>query len=387
MNSIYFDLVCGASGDMILSSLLDLGVPVEWLSTQLAKMGIEQLKIGYSRTQRSGVSCGHVDIHAPEQHEHRHPSQILEIFKKGGYNHRVLDSAERVLMRLARAESHIHQIPVEKVHFHEIGAVDTIVDIMGTCLCLEYLDIEEVLFGDLPHGKGMIEMAHGRMPVPAPATAFMMQGFRTRELDVEDEILTPTGCAILTELGQQVTSLPGSLLEKVGYGSGDKQFPGLPNVLRAQLRSDQEADQTPESVYVLESDMDHISGEVMAYAAERAAASGALDINWTPIYMKKGRPGYRMTALCSKEKLEAVIQIILKETRTLGVRYYEAQRKVAQREKGWARLMGADVREKKCWFGDVRFTKAEFDSLAKIARESDRSVLEVLEAYFAARGR
>ncbi len=381
MKSIHFDIVCGASGDMILSSLIDLGVPVDWLSSQLDRLGIEGLRVEAGTLKRSGISCSHIDIEAPEQREHRHPSRIQEIIQKGNYGGSVQDNALGVLMRLARAEAAVHEIPVEKVHFHEIGAVDTIVDILGTCLCLEYLKVERLTFAELLHGKGTLRMAHGLMPLPAPATAHMLQGFRTRELDIEGEILTPTGCAILTELGEQVPSVPSSRLLKVGYGSGDKEFEGYSNVLRAQLREETAQQGTPEAVCVLETDMDHISGEVLAYAAERAVDSGALDVTWAPVYMKKGRPGYRMTVLCRPERREELVSAIMKETRTLGVRYHDSSRIVAHRTKSYRRLLGADIREKNCSYGDMHFTKAEFDSLSLIARESNRPYLEVLEEY------
>jgi hypothetical protein len=212
---------------MILAALVDCGVPAPWLAEQFGRLGLHGLKFGVETTLRSGMTCTHLVIDAGHAHEHRHLPDLLAIVKRGGFSAAVNDRCEKVLRRLAEAEAKIHGVSPDHVHFHEIGAVDTIVDVLGAALCLEHLGIDDLRFSDLTIGHGTIAAAHGIMPSPAPATAEMMAGFRVKHLDIEAEILTPTGCAILTALGTQSAGVPSGKVLGVGYGCGDKVFGAL----------------------------------------------------------------------------------------------------------------------------------------------------------------
>jgi uncharacterized protein (DUF111 family) len=238
---LYFELLCGASGDMILASLVDLGVPLSYLRVCFDKLEIPGLTIRQNPTHRSGVSCTQLEITWLEAHQQelRNLRSILALLQRGEYPETVVAHCRRVLGRLADAEAQVHAVPVEQVHFHEVGAVDTIVDVLGFALAVDYLRIGEILFTTLTVGSGTIETAHGVLPVPAPATGVMLSGFKVRRLDTGTEILTPTGCAILTACGRQVTEIPRGRALGEGYGCGGKEIPGFADYLRVVHLSDQ----------------------------------------------------------------------------------------------------------------------------------------------------
>lgn len=388
MRTIHFDLVCGASGDMILAALLDLGAPAERLRGDLTRLGIEGLSVDSESVRRGGLHCRHMKLSWSTPREYRHLPDILEIIARASFSERVHERCERVLRRLGEAEAAAHGIPIEKVHFHEIGAVDTIVDIAGAALCLEYLDAAAVTYSRLTVGQGTVKTAHGVMPVPVPATARMLEGLDIRTLDIDTEILTPTGCAVLTALGQQRAGIPDGTIEASGHGCGDRTFERYPNLLRAFLVNEAPAASgSGEYVCVIESDMDHLGGELMAFAAQECMDAGALDVSWSPLLMKKGRPAYRLTVVCEPSMRERMTDIILTQTRTLGVRYHFMQRTVAQREAAAVELDGSTIDAKRCRYKGHSFTKPEFDALAGLARRTGRPLPELLELFLSRQGR
>jgi uncharacterized protein (TIGR00299 family) protein len=383
MKTLYFDVVSGASGDMILSSLIDIGVPLEHLRSELAKFSIPGLTLDIEKQKRSGISASHLVLHWETPRVYRHVHQILDMIKSANFPARVYDRSQSVLLRLGQAEAKVHDIPLEKVHFHEIGAVDTIVDVAGICLALEYLDAGEILFSTLTDGKGTVTTAHGLMPVPVPAVAEMAQGFAFKILDIEAELLTPTGCAVLTALGrQQASGLSGTIV-RCGYGCGTKVFDKTPNILRVFL-SETGAQTSGDTICVIESDMDHISGEIMADVASRLMVQGALDASWTPLFMKKGRPGYRLTVLCASDTdmQQALIDTIMIYSRTLGVRFHIARRIVADRKPAEGTLRGERIEEKQCSYKGHSFTKPEYESLARLSEKTGIPVVELMEDFW-----
>lgn len=382
MRTLCFRMVCGAGGDMILASLIDAGVDIAYLERELGRLDIEGLWIAAERTRRGGIGCVQMNLGWAKQTRYRHVPELLELIDGRGYPARVFRRCERVLRRLAEAEASVHGIAVEKVHFHEIGAVDTIIDVLGACLCLEYLGIERVVFPTLTVGHGTITCEHGVMPVPAPATAHLLRGLRVTTIDVPTEILTPTGCAILTTLGEQSLEGTAGTLAGVGYGCGTKQFEGYPNVLRAELIDTESVNApTADTVVVLESDMDHLSGEVMAFTAEELFACGALDVSWCPLVMKKGRPGYRLTVLVEPGMEHETAKMIMRQTRTLGVRSATVRRLIARRSVRTSEGAGAELREKVCDTGEATFVKPEYEDLAALARRRGVPLIELLSEY------
>jgi pyridinium-3,5-bisthiocarboxylic acid mononucleotide nickel chelatase len=380
MKTLYFDVVSGASGDMILSSLIDLGVPLSYLQEQFAKFSIPGFSIATKRVMRSNIAATHLELSWDTPRQYRHIDQILGMIQSAGFPPRVFDRCKQVLMRIGAAEAKVHDMPIEKVHFHEIGAIDTIIDVSGICLALEYLGIDNIEFSSLMDGSGTVKTEHGTMPIPVPAVAEMMQGFAMRILDVQSELLTPTGCAVLTALGSQVASGPNGKVLKTGYGCGTKVFENLPNILRAFL-VEGKAGEVRDAVSVIETDMDHISGEIMGDVSARLIKQGALDVSYSPIFMKKGRPGYRLTVLCKKETVKEYVDTIMLHTRTLGVRIHDANRIIANRSASTTTLRGEPINEKVCSYGNSAFTKPEYESLAALSEKTGVPIIELFEEY------
>jgi uncharacterized protein (TIGR00299 family) protein len=380
MKTLYFDVMSGASGDMILSSLVDVGVPVAYLHGELAKLRIPGFSFGVEKQKRSGISASHLKMKWDTPRSYRHIHQILDMIKRANYKKSVYSQCEAVLMRLGKAEAKVHDMPLDKVHFHEVGSVDTIVDVAGICLGLDYLGADEILFSTLTDGRGTVKTQHGTMPVPVPAVAAMAEGYALRILDISTELLTPTGCAVLTALGKQEKSGVSGIIIKTGYGCGDKVLENTPNVLRVFL-VETGNESAGDSVSVIESDMDHISGEIMGDAAARLMREGALDVSWTPVFMKKGRPAYRLTVLCAPNRQQDLIDTIMLHTRTLGVRVHTARRVVALRIKGKGRLKGQAIEVKECSYKGHSFTKPEYDALAMISGKTGVPVVELMEEY------
>jgi len=386
MKTVYFDLVCGASGDMILSSLISLGFPVELLEKQLNQLGIGEIRIGVEKVKRSGISCTYITPQWQKATHYRHLGEILEIVKRGAFSERVFERCELVLDRLATAEAIVHGIEKEHVHFHEIGAVDTIIDVLGVSLALEFFNVEQVLFSTITEGYGSIKSEHGVMPVPVPATAQMIQNLRIRTLDIPTELCTPTGAALLTALGKQVTlGMEGQVIN-CGYGCGTKVFENHPNILRAFiLEGDSDQGYSMDTINLLETDMDHVSGEIMGHVAGLLMSQGALDVSFCPIFMKKGRPGYRLSVMAEECNYQKLLDLIMIHTRTLGVRILQVQRVVAQRNNAEIEFMGQKLSEKHCSYKGYSFSKLEYDALEKIAVSTGSSIIDLMEKYVLAK--
>ncbi len=378
--SVYLELVSGAGGDMILASLLGLGADLSLLNEQFGKLCIEGLIVDLELVKRHGIQCNHLKLNLPHQHEYRHIHQLLQIIHRGGFSPSVNARCEAVLDRLAQAEATVHGISKEKVHFHEIGALDTIIDILGTCLVLEQLGIDTVEFSTITDGQGTVKTEHGVMPVPVPATAELIKGLTFRSLPVASELLTPTAAALLVTLGKQNTSGVAGTIASTSYSCGDKEFHDHPNILRALLFEKREVEGA-DRVCLLETDMDHISGEVLGQVSSLLLEKGALDVSYSPVFMKKGRPGYRLTLLCEPSRKDEFSEMIIHHTRTLGIRWQLVDRVVADRSSVQVPFMGEMLNEKHCSFKGYSFSKAEFEDINRLSRKSGIPVLELIENY------
>jgi uncharacterized protein (TIGR00299 family) protein len=257
--------------------------------------------------------------------------------------------------------------------------VDTIIDVVGVCCALEYLGVQKIEFSTITDGHGTIKTAHGVIPVPVPATAFLMQGFDIKIIDIPTELVTPTGAALLTTLGTQVKQMSGSV-KKTGYSCGTKRFEHHPNILRSFLFEDSSAKYNDE-VYLIESDMDHISGEVMGHVAGLLFENGALDVSWIPIFMKKGRPAYRISVISKVDTYQQLADLIIKNTHTLGIRVQRVQRIIASRSQKSIRFLDQEVSEKHCEYKGYSFSKLEYDALAALSKEKKISLIEITEEY------
>lgn len=351
--TLYLDCFAGASGDMLLGALLDCGLDFEHLKAELSKLGVEGYQLSLNRVDRSGISATKFDVRLIEEerrhehgdahdhahdhhhhHDHRSLTRIKKIISTSRLSETVKEKAQTIFQRLGEAESKIHNIPIDSVHFHEVGAIDSIVDIVGVCIGLEALRIERIIASPLHVGSGTFKCAHGTYPVPGPATAELLKGAPVYSNEIEGELMTPTGAAVISTLVSGYGPMPMMRIEQVGYGAGTREYPKFPNVLRAVIgRLEDDADQTPATITVIEANIDDLSPQIFGYLMELVLAAGALDIFYTPVQMKKNRPGTLLTLLCNQADREKMVDIIFRETTTLGVRYRTEQREILRREK------------------------------------------------------
>ena len=333
MKMLYLDCFAGISGDMLLGALIDLGVSEDALRRELAKLTLP----GYSVTTRPVVKQNiaatkfECQDDGHQHHPHRGFTAIAGLITSSTLPEPVKQRAVNVFRRLGEAEAKIHGVPLEQIHFHEIGAVDSIVDIVGACIALELLGVTTVQASPLPCGSGFVETAHGKFPVPAPATLELLRGVPVVPANVLAELVTPTGAALLTEFCCRYGPIPALVVEKIGYGAGTRDLPGLPNVLRAVL-GQVTAAPVADAVAVIEANIDDMNPEFFGDVMERLLATGVLDVFWTPVQMKKNRPGTLVTVLCEVGDTDRVTELLLTHTTSFGVRSHEARRRKLMRE-------------------------------------------------------
>jgi uncharacterized protein (TIGR00299 family) protein len=337
MKTLYFDCFAGASGDMILGALVGAGVDPRQLLEGLSLLGVSGYEVSFDRVDRSGISATHARVRTAHEHAHRHLGDILKIINDSRLGDGVKERASRVFARLAEAEARVHNVPVERIHFHEVGALDAIIDVVGACIGFELLGVERFVCSPLHVGSGMVEMAHGRFPVPPPAVAELLKDVPVYSSDIVGELVTPTGAAIISTVCGEFGPLPSMKVERTGYGAGTREYPKFPNVLRLMLGDDAAAGApsaggTDERLLMVETNIDDMSPQVYGHVMEEALRRGALDCYFTPVQMKKNRPGVLVSILCERARRDAVIELLLTETTTLGVRFYEVTRRALGRE-------------------------------------------------------
>jgi len=331
MKTLYFDCFAGASGDMILGAAVAAGVDPDTLREQLSLLNVEGFKIDFEITDRSGLSATYARVVTTDQKKHRHLSDIRRIIEASGVSNAVKELSIRIFTRLAEAEARVHNEPIEKVHFHEVGALDAIVDVVGAAICFDLLKIDRFVSSPLHVGSGMIEMAHGRFPVPPPAVAELLRGVPFYSGDIKGELLTPTGAAIITTVCQEYGAIPRIKTDRTGYGAGTRQYDNFPNVLRVLIGETEVDDAASERLWMIETNLDDMSPQIVGHVMDRVFELGALDCYFTPVQMKKNRPGVLLSVLCKPEDKEAVMQLLFTETTTLGVRSYEVERRALRR--------------------------------------------------------
>ena len=330
MKVCYIDCFSGVSGDMLLGALVDAGLDPEALRAEFAKLGLEGVDLEFEKTLRSSISGTNLTVKVAHDHSHRSLSKIEQIISTSGLKESVKERAIRIFRRLGEVEAAIHNVPVEKVHFHEVGAWDSIADIVGACIGFDLLGIEKIHCSALNLGSGTVKGAHGVMPVPAPATAALVAEVPTYSEGPAAELTTPTGAAIVTTLSEGFGAMPAMRISATGYGAGDKDFPGRPNLLRVLIGETTSATESTE-VYVIEANVDDMSPQVAGYVRERLLEAGALDATFTPVFMKKDRPGFTISVLAKAEDRERLAELVFAETTTLGLRMYRAERRILER--------------------------------------------------------
>jgi uncharacterized protein (TIGR00299 family) protein len=355
----HFDCFSGASGDMILGALIDAGVDADAIRAGIDSLGLP-IKLTAERVKRCGVAATHARIDAPHEHVHRHLHHVEGIIDKGRLTDRQKDLAKGFFRRLAEAEAEVHGIPIEKVHFHEVGALDSIADFVGAAIGLDLLGAERITCRSIPPGSGTVQCDHGSMPVPAPATTLLLRGVPLASSTIDAELTTPTGAAILTAVVGEWTDSPAMTVERIGHGAGSKDFKTQPNVLRLLVgtaANPAEAD----TVWILETNLDDVPGEIVGYTIERLFAAGALDVWTTAIQMKKQRPGVVLSVIANDDTVGELERTMFRETGTLGVRRCRYSRTKQPRAEGTAQTPWGPVR--------LKAGKPEYEDCARIARE------------------
>jgi len=366
---------------MCLGALVDAGVALDAIRGALAGLPLAGYEIESEKVTRSGIAATRVRvILAPDSRpEHRGLREVLEIIGAGNLPPVVARKACAVFRNLADAEARVHDTDPDSVHFHEVGAVDAICDIVGAAAGLDTLGLDELLFSTVRLGGGVVQAAHGTLPVPAPATVELLRGLPTAGGPAQVELTTPTGAALLKTLGRACPCWPDMSVDRVGYGAGARELPGHPNVLRLAVGRREEAGPTDsDAVWVLEANVDDMTGEEIGYCTERLMAAGALDVFVTPIQMKKNRPGVKLSVLCAPEKLSAMEGQLWRDSSTLGVRRSLWQRSTLRRRVQKVQTEWGEVRLKLALLGDelVR-CQPEYEDCRRIAESAGVPLREV----------
>jgi uncharacterized protein (TIGR00299 family) protein len=331
MKTLYFDCFAGASGDMILGALVAAGVDQDQLRDQLALLEVDGFAIDFETANRSGLSATYARVQTAHEHKHRHLSDITKIINQSKLSEGVKETAIGVFTRLAEAEAKVHNEPVDHVHFHEVGALDAIVDVVGAAICFDLLKIERFVSSPLHVGSGMIQIAHGTFPVPPPAVSELLAGVPFYSGEIKGELVTPTGAAIITTLCSEYGPIPLMTTEATGYGAGTREYKGFPNVLRVLIGQSEARSTNDQNLWMLETNLDDVSPQIIGHVMDRAFAAGALDCYVTPVQMKKNRPGVLISVLCESNKKEELQELLFLETTTLGVRSYQVERRALAR--------------------------------------------------------
>ena len=388
MKLVYFDCFSGVSGDMTLGALVDAGCDVAQLRADLRALQVPGWDLSAEKVWKNGMAATYVKVRTEDQTKHRSLNAILDILKNSPLAAPVRERASAIFTKLGEAEARVHDVPLEKIHFHEVGGVDAIVDIVGACIGFHALGIERFACSPLNVGGGTAKMAHGILPVPAPATANLLQGKPTYSNGVQKELVTPTGAAIVATLCDSFGPQPPMSVSAIGYGAGTADLEGQPNVLRIMIG--EAAEKTvpgfDEEIAVIEANLDDMNPQIYGYFLEKALAAGALDVYTTPVQMKKNRPGTLLSVLCKPADTNALMSLIFAETTTFGARTYRAQRRTLPREHVSVRTSFGDVRIKISRVnGRILHVAPEYEDCRKIAEEKNvplqRVIAEAMRSY------
>jgi pyridinium-3,5-bisthiocarboxylic acid mononucleotide nickel chelatase len=382
MKAAYFDCFSGISGDMTLGALVDAGCPLEHLRGKLRGLQVPGWEISSERVWKNGMAATHVHVKAEDTQTHRSLSAILAIIEKSGLDANVKARASSIFAKLGEAEASVHDVPLEKIHFHEVGAVDAIVDIVGASIGFAALGIESFSCSALNVGGGTAKTAHGVLPVPAPATARLLMGKPTYSNGLQKELVTPTGAAIVATVCEHFGPQRAMKVSAIGYGAGTTDLETQPNVLRIMVGeiAGKPVEGHGGTIRVLEANLDDMSPQIFGYVMEKALAAGALDVFATPIQMKKSRPGMLVTILCVPEDEAKFQGILFSETTTIGVRSHLVDRYALPREQVKVATPYGEVRVKVARAnGRVQQVSPEFDDCRKLAEEKNVPLHEVME--------
>lgn len=388
MKTLYFDCFAGASGDMILGAVVSAGVDPRALINQLELLGVSGWEVNFEKVDRSGISATYARVRTAHEHAHRHLSDVLKIINASGLTDGVKDRAVRIFSLLAEAEARVHNQPIERIHFHEVGAIDAIIDVCGAAIGFELLGIKRFISSPLRVGSGMTEMAHGRFPIPPPAVAELLKGKPIYAGDIEGEFVTPTGAAIISAVCQSFGPVPPMSIEATGYGAGSRNHEKFPNALRVFVGKTEDVTvPADETLLMIETNIDDSSPQVVGYVMDRAFELGALDCYVTHSQMKKNRPGLLLSVLCRTEEREKFLQMIFAETTTIGARSYEVTRRALARETVRVETQFGPIDVKVAYLNDGNSAvnvMPEFEQCRTAAKKAAVPLREVQDAACAA---
>lgn len=382
MKVLYFDCSSGISGNMTLGSLIEIVGDKNYLLEELNKLNIDGYKIEITKKVKNGIIGTYVDVIIDNKHEHHHEKEhhhehvhnhehrnlydVNRIIEESNIDEKSKDLAKKIFMRVAKAESKVHNKPLEEVHFHEVGAIDSIIDIIGTAILINKINPDKIISSVVNDGYGFIECAHGTMSVPVPATSeiFANSNVKFKQIDVDTELVTPTGAAIIAELAEEFTILPTMTTEKIGWGAGYKDLK-IPNVLKVYYGEIQQ--EQNKKIVVMETNIDDCNGEILGYTSEKLLENGALDVFFTPIFMKKNRPAYCLTVMCKNEDILKLQNIIFKETTTIGIRYHFESRTELVRENIEIDTKYGKLKAKKVINNNETYIYPEYESIKELS--------------------
>lgn len=384
MKALYLDLIAGASGDMFLGSLIDAGASAHTLSEQLAGLHLDEFELKTQKVSKNGFQATKVDVRVGKQPPERHLPEIIEIINQSSLPASIQEGAEAIFLRIGKVEAGIHDKNLEQIHLHELGGTDTIVDVTGTLLALDMLEISRVYASPIPVGSGFIEGAHGQIPLPAPATLGLLQGLPIYGSDIQAELVTPTGAALLAGLVDEFGPPPPMTLDSVGYGAGTRDLP-IPNLLRALIGTSSTEDEKSQKVVMLETNLDDLIPEIYSYVMERLFQAGALDVCLVPIQMKKNRPGVQIQVLADPARSGVLKEILFRETTTLGIRERLVDRYALARETHRVTTPFGEVSLKitQTPGGEVKISP-EYEDCRKLALEKDVPLRDIYQAAISA---
>lgn len=378
MDTIYFDCFSGISGDMILGALLDAGLYPKDLKNELAKLNLSPFEIRSKQVIKNHIKATQVEVIAQGKNRHRSLTDLYDIIGASELDKDIKQKAKAVFLKIAHAEAKIHGIALEKVHFHEIGALDTIIDVVGVLVGLKKMGVEKIYCSKLNVGNGFVNISHGKFPVPAPATTEILKGIPIYSTDSKGELVTPTGAAIVASLATGFGSMPAIETKQIGYGAGqqDLEHPNVLRVLIGELVPIKKKEQ--DEVYVIEANIDDMNPQYYGHVMDRLFQKGALDVYLTNISMKKNRPAIKLSVISTPDDKEGLIDLILRETTTIGVRIRREQRKVLERDIQKTKTRYGVVRIKRSKLnGKIIKTKPEYDDCKKLAEENEVPLKEV----------
>jgi uncharacterized protein (TIGR00299 family) protein len=378
MKIAYLDTLAGISGDMTLGAFLSAGLPLDVLINELRKLNVSGWELSASHIKRNGIGATTIDVVISEAPSyHRHLSNINEIIEQSSLSKIVQESAKKIFYQLAVAEAAVHSSTIEKVHFHEVGAIDSIVDIVGTAICLEAMGIERVYSSPIKVGSGgTVNTQHGTMPVPTPATLEILKGYPIVLTEIPFELTTPTGAAIIKALSAGTLPIEQVRVQSIGYGAGTRELQAIPNLLRliiGDIADERECDE----VISIETNIDDMSPEILPYVIEKLVGAGALDAFLIPIIMKKGRPAHLLTVLAGRESVEPLLGILFRETSTLGVRIQDIERRKLPRTQRQVQTSLGAVTVKSVTLDGRERLIPEFEECKRLATEKHMPLMEV----------